>query len=173
MDPQKGLMVRAPVGYPKGKADAFVEAHKDWIVKQAARQEAVISGAEALGILSDRELAALKKQASEVLPLRLEAWAKLIGVHYAKVTVRTQKTRWGSCSAKGAINLNSLLMLAPPEVIDSVLVHELCHLKQMNHSERFYQEIYKVMPDYDRRHQWLKKNGPLIMARIPAFQNKG
>ncbi|MBR0136778.1 MAG: M48 family metallopeptidase, partial [Clostridia bacterium] len=68
--------------------------------------------------------------------------------------------------SKGNLNFNCLLMLTPPEIIDSVVVHELCHLKHMNHSPRFYAEVRRVFPDYDRQSKWLKQNGPAIMLRM-------
>ena len=87
-------------------------------------------------------------------------------VSYNKVSVRTVKTRWGSCSSSKNLSFNSLLVLTPPEVMDSVIVHELCHLKEMNHSKRFYNEIYKVMPDYDKYEAWLKSNSIRFISRL-------
>ncbi|MBR4241372.1 MAG: M48 family metallopeptidase, partial [Eubacterium sp.] len=75
-------------------------------------------------------------------------------------------TKWGSCSSKGNLNFNCLLMLTPPEVIDSVVVHELCHRKEMNHSKRFYDEVLRVYPDYKKWNKWLKDNGSAIMNRM-------
>ena len=94
-------------------------------------------------------------------------YAPQIGVDYGRITIRCQRTRWGSCSAKGNLNFNCLLMLAPPEVLDSVVVHELCHRREMNHSPRFYALVLRVFPDYHRWDRWLKDNGPALMARIP------
>ena len=88
-----------------------------------------------------------------------------MGVSYGAVTIRSQKTKWGSCSAKGNLNFNCLLMLTPPEIIDSVVVHELCHRKEMNHSERFYRELFRVFPAYSECRNWLKENGGGIMRR--------
>jgi len=87
-------------------------------------------------------------------------------VTYGRITVRNQKTRWGSCSSKGNLNFNCLLMLTPPEVIDSVVVHELCHLREMNHSPKFYAEVLKVYPDYHKWNGWLKEHGAAIMKRM-------
>lgn len=81
------------------------------------------------------------------------------GVSYRNITIREQKTRWGSCSSEKNLNFNWKLILAPPEVLDYVVVHELCHLKEMNHSKAFWDEVGKVMPEYETYKLWLKENG--------------
>jgi len=93
-------------------------------------------------------------------------YASQIGVTYGHITIRNQRTRWGSYSAKGNLNFNCLLMLTPTEVIDSVVVHELCHRKEMNHSDCFYAEVLRVFPDYWKWHGRLKEHGEAIMRRI-------
>ena len=104
-------------------------------------------------------------KALKVIPERCRYYAGLMGVRYGRITIRNQKTRWGSCSAKGNLNFNCLLMLMPQEVIDSVVVHELSHLRHMDHSKAFYDEIYAVFPEYDRYNKWLKDHGAEIMRR--------
>lgn len=111
---------------------------------------------------------ALKKQAKVVIPEKVKHYAPIVGVDYGRITIRCQRTRWGSCSSKGNLNFNCLLMLMPDEVIDSVVVHELCHRKQMNHSAAFYSEINKVFPAYKQCQKWLKENGGKIMRKIEA-----
>lgn len=97
----------------------------------------------------------------------MKYYAPKIGVTYNIITIRCQRTRWGSCSSKGNLNFNCLLALFPNEVIDSVVVHELCHRKHMNHSPQFYAEIEKVFPEYKRYHTWLNDNGGVYMGRLP------
>ena len=109
------------------------------------------------------EIDELMKEAKKVIPERVAFFAPLVGVTPGRITIRCQKSRWGSCSAKGNLNFNCLLMLAPEEVMDSVVVHELCHLKQMNHSKRFYDEVLRVMPDYRTRQKWLKEHGAELL----------
>ena len=97
---------------------------------------------------------------------KLKIYAPLIGVEYGRVTVRRQKSKWGSCSAQGNLNFNCLLMLAPEEVLDYVVVHELCHRKHMDHSKEFWAEVRRVMPDHEKQKKWLKENGAVLMRRI-------
>ena len=155
------VIVRAPMRLPKAAINAFVTKHADWIEAHLAKA----AEGQSLPKLTDHELNALAEQAKQVIPARVAHYAAMLGVQYGRITIRTQKTRWGSCSSKGNLNFNCLLMLAPPEVLDSVVVHELCHRKHMNHSAAFYAEIARVMPDYKARHAWLKQNGAALMNR--------
>ena len=115
--------------------------------------------------LSEEEIRQLKREARRVIPQRVAFYAEKVGVNYGRISVRAQKTKWGSCSAEGNLNFNYLLMLAPPEVLDSVVVHELCHRKEMNHSDRFYAEVLRVYPEYKKYWRWLKENGSLLQQR--------
>ena len=79
--------------------------------------------------------------------------------------IRLQKSRWGSCSVDRNLNFNCLLVLMPPEILDSVVVHELCHRRHMNHSKEFYDEVLRIFPDYKRCNKWLKQNGGVFFKR--------
>lgn len=161
------VVVRAPKRLPKATIDGFVRKHMDWIRKHLKKQPQIKSQAEqGQEKLTEKEHEALKKQAKQVFAERVAYYAPIVGVDYGRITIRTQKTRWGSCSSKGNLNFNCLLLLAPPEVLDCIVVHELCHRKQMNHSRAFYAEVLRVMPDYHTRHAWLKKNGTALMNRV-------
>ena len=97
---------------------------------------------------------------------RVQYYAPFIGVTYNQIAIRAQHTRWGSCSSKGNLNFNCLLALVPTEVLDYIVVHELCHLKELNHSDRFWDEVGKILPDYKTRKKWLKDNGSNLIARL-------
>lgn len=90
-------------------------------------------------------------------------YAEKLGVTYGRITIRCQKSRWGSCSSRGDLSFNCTLMKCPPEALDSVVAHELCHRKEMNHSARFYAEVLRVFPDYPKWHRWLKETGSLYL----------
>lgn len=99
------------------------------------------------------------EQAVEVLRARVAHFAPLVGRTPAAVRIKAQKRRWGSCSAKGALNFNWRLILAPPPILDYVVVHELCHLAELNHSPRFWALVERVLPDFGERRAWLRGRG--------------
>ena len=115
---------------------------------------------------TSEEIASILINAKEKLPRLVSRYAKEMGVSYEKVFVKAQKTRWGSCSSKGNINLNCLLMNAPAYVRKYVIVHELAHRKEMNHSERFWKVVADEIPEYQKAVKWLKKNGDSLIGRL-------
>lgn len=165
----EGLVVRAPIRATQRDIDHVIRQHREWIDKHMAKQTQVKAQALQKGMLTRKELRDLSDRARVYIPQRVAYYAPLLGVQPGRITIRKQKTRWGSCSAKGNLNFNCLLMLTPPEVIDSVVVHELCHLLEMNHSSKFYQHVLRVFPDYRKYHAWLRKHGPEIMARAHSM----
>ena len=161
------LIIRAPMQATNEDINRFMLQNKTWIDKHLAKARAQQQAAAAIKQLSMDEIRHLADKALEIIPERVKYYAPLVGVTYGRITIRNQHSKWGSCSSKGNLNFNCLLMLAPPEVIDSVVVHELCHRKEMNHSERFYAEVLRVFPDYHRWDQWLKDNGSILMCLMP------
>lgn len=158
-----GLLVRAPMRATNTEINAFIEKKKDWIEKHLIKME---ENSNAVSKLTREELKQLAEEALRVIPERVAYYAPLVGVTYGRITIRNQRTKWGSCSSKGNLNFNCLLMLAPSEVLDSVVVHELCHRKEMNHSPKFYEHVLRVFPDYHKWNKWLKDNGRVLMARM-------
>ena len=146
--PDGQVIVRVPIRLPDSEICKFVHKHEEWIQKhqEIARQR--LEERPPVEKLTMQEIQELADQAVKVIPQGVAYYAPKIGVDYGRITIRNQKTRWGSCSANGNLNFNCLLMLTPSEVIDSVVVHELCHRKEMNHSDRFYAEVLRVFPDY-------------------------
>jgi len=160
--PDGGVVVRCPRRLPEEDIRAFVESKEGWLRKHLAQLP------EPQPRLTKQELQAMAQLARTDLLLRLDTFALRLGVTFQKVTVRAQRTRWGSCSSKGTISLNCLLMLAPPQVRDYVAVHELCHLMEMNHSPAFWRLVASVLPDFSQSRQWLEKQGPALMSRLPV-----
>ncbi len=139
---------------------AWIEKHQQLLAEQAKhRQDLPKFTAEEIRELADKAL--------KVIPERVQYYAPLIGVDYGRITIRNQRSKWGSCSSIGNLNFNCILMLTPDEVIDSVVVHELCHRKHMDHSKAFYAEVERVFPEYKRWDKWLKDNGGELLRRLP------
>lgn len=168
IDKNLDVTVRAPYRMPDSEIRRFVEEKSSWISKHIKqmkeRQKKEVS--EPLERLTAEEMKQLAEEALQYIPQRTAFYAPLVKVSYGRITIRNQKSRWGSCSGKGNLNFNCLLMLMPPEVIDYVVVHELCHRLEMNHSERFWREVERVLPDYKFRRKWLRENGDRIMRRM-------
>ena len=162
------VTVRAPRSVSEKDIEEILKKKEAWISKhiEKIKETKERFEAEPTEKLTREKVIALADEALKVIPERVEYFAKVIGVTYGKITVRNQKTRWGSCSSKGNLNFNCLLMLAPPEVLDYVVVHELCHRKQMNHSKAFWAEVEKVFPDYKKSIKWLKEEGSQIMYMV-------
>ena len=160
LSPGGEVVVRAPNRMPKRDIERFVESKRGWIEEHLNRLPDVQPK------LTERELEKLARHAKEVLPEIAAHYASLVGVDYGRITIRTQRTRWGSCSAQGNLNFNCLLMLTPDDVIEYVVVHELCHRKEMNHSARFWAEVERVIPNYRESRRWLRENGGALICRL-------
>ena len=161
----KGLVVRVPYRATRTQIEKFIKDHESWIRANTEKLNRSMKALHAEDKLTENDIRSLAAQAKKVIPERVEYYAQKIGVTYGRITIRNQKTRWGSCSVKGNLNFNCLLMLVPTEVLDSVIVHELCHRKEMNHSAKFYAEVLRVFPEYRKWNKWLKDYGAAIMSR--------
>jgi predicted metal-dependent hydrolase len=160
-----GLIVRVPYRATAKQIEKFIRDHEAWIQAREEKLSRAMKAQKGPEKLTTEDIRSLAEKARQVIPVRTAYYANMLGVTYGRITIRKQKTRWGSCSAKGNLNFNCLLMLAPTEVLDSVIIHELCHRKEMNHSQRFYAEVLRVFPEYRKWNKWLKENGAAIMSR--------
>ena len=148
------LIVRAPLGTRKRVIEEAISRHTDWISKHTQKQ---MAREERFKSLAESEINDLKLRAREYLKERTDYYAKIMRASYNRITVTSAKTRFGSCSSKGNISYSYRLMLYPSEAIDYVVVHELAHLREMNHSPAFYKIVESVLPDYKARRKLLKK----------------
>ncbi len=165
VDEQARVSVRIPLRGSKTVAKNLVREKKDWIFEKVALQKRRKQVRESQNVsqYSPEQRAGMEKRyreaAKEYFPKRADYYAQQLGVSYERIRIAGQKTRWGSCSSKGTLSFNWKLMLAPPKVLDYVVVHEICHLKEMNHSPRFWRLVEELMPDYKEYRKWLKENG--------------
>ena len=157
---QEGVVVRAPKRMSDAEIDRFVQSKRDWIETHLAKVPT------AQPKFSGEEIHRLAEEALKRIPERVRHFAPLVGVTYGRITIRNQHTRWGSCSSKGNLNFNCLLMLTPDHVIDYVVVHELCHRLEMNHSARFWAQVERVLPNYRESLQWLKEHEQELIVRL-------
>ena len=155
------IIIRAPRMLQQAAILSFVYQKTDWIL--TAYDNLKDRTPQIKNIPKDTATCALEKRyrdaAKEYIPKRVEYYHSLTGGSYKKITIRDQKTRWGSCSSNGTLSFNYRLMLAPPRVLDYVVVHELCHLTHMNHSKAFWDMVASILPEYKEYRKWLKDNG--------------
>lgn len=160
------VIVRAPQRMPEAEIQKFVEEKSAWLRKHLQKREGAQAALQEEGKFTKEDIEKLVKLAKKVIPVKVAYYARILNVTYDRITIRNQKTRWGSCSSKGNLNFNCLLMMAPPEVLDYVVVHELCHRLEMNHSKRFWAQVERVLPDYRKPRKWLKEQGSRLMFRM-------
>lgn len=163
IDRNGDVIVRAPKRMPQVMIDRFLKEKETWI--EAHRQKAL--SRPAVETLSDEEIRNLKKEARRLILPMMEEYAHYLNVSYKRISIRAQKTRWGSCSADGNLNFNCLLALAPEPVMRYVVIHELCHRIELNHSKAFWKAVADLCPDYKIYRKWLKNYGAALIARLP------
>lgn len=159
--PGGDIIIRAPRLMSNASIMSSIHEKESWIVKSYLKQQH-IQPLETSVEKSSQTLALEKRYrdaAKDYIPKRVEYFHSFTGGNYSKITIRDQKTRWGSCSANGTLSFSFRLMMAPPRVLDYVVVHELCHLTHMNHSKDFWNMVESILPDYKEHRKWLKENG--------------
>jgi predicted metal-dependent hydrolase len=141
----------------------IVETHRAWIAAERAKQRPRLR-------LNPRAVSEVeaRRAARELIAMLVEDEARELGVEPKRLQIRDQKTRWGSCSTTGTLSFNWRLVLAPFEVLDYIVVHELCHMREPNHSRRFWKLVEKRRPDWRVHRDWLFEHGPELLAFRPG-----
>lgn len=155
------IIVRAPLRCSNAVISAYLKDKEAWINKAILKMQKRRENTAKLPTLTEAQLRALYIKAKTAIPPKVDYYAAIIGVSYGRISIRNQTSRWGSCSSKGNLNFNCKLMLLDDELIDYVVVHELCHRLQMNHSPAFWAEVERIIPDYRLRRKRLKESGAL------------
>lgn len=160
------IVVFVPLYVSDNEIERLVISKSKWIDEHMLKVQSTIDERSKLEKITFEQIKELADQAVEYIPKRVKYYAEKENFVYNKITIKNLVSRWGSCSTKGNLNFNCLLMLTPDYVIDYIVVHELCHLREMNHSEKFWTEVEKIMPDYQRAELWLKQNGGNLISRM-------
>ena len=140
--------IRAPRTMSQAQIDGFIQQHQAWLDKHMGIVNQREQEIAQLPPLTEMEIRALAEQALAKIPARVRYFAGLLHVTYGRITIRNQKSKWGSCSSQGNLNFNWKLIMAPPEALDYVVIHELCHLYEFNHSPKFWERVARYQPDY-------------------------
>ena len=148
------LIVRAPFGTSEQRLGEIVASHREWVERAVEKQQ---TPRKKDTPLSDEQIRSIRNYAKQILTAKAEYFSKIMGLKYGRITITGAKTRFGSCSSSGNISFSYLLMLYPNEAIDYVVVHELAHLRELNHSQKFYKIVESVLPDYKERRKLLKQ----------------
>lgn len=152
------VVVRAPQESTDKAIEKFVASHEKWLEKKYLEMET----ARAKQSTSPCPKSPTPQEQEEIgkhFLSRVQYYEGLMNLQCRGITIRNQRTRWGSCSSKGNLNFNYKLYYMPREILDYVVVHELAHLKHMNHSQKFWALVEEYLPDYEKRRRWLKDHG--------------
>jgi predicted metal-dependent hydrolase len=179
VDAQRRVEVVVPPRTEQGAVEALLAEHSDWLERQLAkpqrpfvlglqRDDAVWIGGLPRPLPTTRSLARwYREQARVVFSRAIAREAERLGVTYAALAIRDQRTRWGSCSERGALSFNWRLVLAPMDVLDYVVVHELCHRRRPDHSRAFWSLVADARPTFRRERAWLARHGDELLAYTP------
>ena len=151
------VVVRVPLRMKEKDIERFKRSHKNWVLKKLAEKERQDMKLEKYNI-SKESAKKHKMEAKNKITKMVAARAKEFRIRYKKIRISNARKRWGSCSTKGTISINWRLTFAPKEILDYVIVHELLHLKHMNHSKRYWQAVEGIVPDYKEHKRWLKEH---------------
>lgn len=166
LKPDISLFLKIPHTVSYASGESYLYEKEQWILKKIAEMERVrekMPSSDLTPVQRNALEARYRQAARNYFPKRVAYYETILGVTHGTITIRDQKTRWGSCSSKGNLNFNWRLMLAPPRILDYVVVHELCHRIEMNHSKAFWDAVETVLPDYRELRKWLKDNGRTLI----------
>lgn len=162
IDEGSNILFRVPLSTDNRQLLQIAEEKKRWIITHYQKRLSEKEN-QPVSDLTEVQRQALevryKEAARSYIPSRVSYYHAMTGGSYRRIAIRDQKTRWGSCSSKGTLSFNWRLMLAPPSILDYVVVHELCHLTYMNHSTDFWHAVERIYPDYRTARKWLKDHG--------------
>ena len=147
----------------QAQIDEAIAFHRGWLERQLAKAVEPKLGLERLTLTEEQG----RREARARIALIAQSEAAALGVAYTRLTMRNQRSRWGSCSSNGALSFNWRLVLAPHDVLDYVVVHEVCHLVELNHGPRFWKLVERRRPSYRESKQWLDDHGWEILAYRP------
>ena len=161
----RGVRLTIPPGMSKREVDAVLELHRGWIESELVERVPVL-GLGGVGLTEVEGRAIVAERVAAIAAREAEA----IGASFKRIANRDQRTRWGSCSTTGTLSFNWRLALAPPAVLDYIVVHEVCHLREHNHSPRFWALVAERRPDHRRHADWLRRHGHELQAYEAASQ---
>jgi predicted metal-dependent hydrolase len=156
-------LLTVPPGMTRQEIAEVLGQHRDWLASERRRQQPRL-GLERLAVSESEARVA----ARELISGLADDEAPQIGVTYTRLRIGDQRTRWGSCSVRGTLSFNWRLVLAPLEVLDYVVVHELCHLSVPDHSQRFWRLVERHRPDWREQRAWLREHGAELLAFAAA-----
>jgi predicted metal-dependent hydrolase len=144
--------------------EEIIETHREWIALERLKQRPRLR-------LDPRRVSETeaRRAVRELIAMLIDDEAPELGVEPKRIQIRDQRSRWGSCSTTGTLSFNWRLVLAPFEVLDYVVVHELCHMREANHSGRFWKLVEARRPDWRAHKDWLDEHGPELLAFRPSF----
>jgi len=157
---EAGVVVTLPWGFNSTLADKFVREKQQWILKSLNYLERFKGR---IFIKSNRrEYLSRRQEALALAQNKVLHWSGIYGFSYARIKIKNQKTRWGSCSKKGNLNFNYKIVHLPEYLVDYLVIHELCHLKEMNHSGKFWELVGQTIPDYKKLRRELRSFGSAV-----------
>ncbi len=160
------VIIRVPERMPERDIQHFVLSHSDWIETHLAEMKERTNECKVINPFTEEELAEMKSSLMKKAEEKAAYYSSIMGVSYTKISVRPMTSRWGSCTSEKRLCFNSLLDLVPEFVLDYVIVHELSHTLEMNHSKRFWEIVDSYIPDRKGARKWLRDNGDALIAGI-------